>query len=185
MLFITFTALALAALGGGGWSIDRVLVDHAVPGCRWLAGWEWHPAWSSSKGEYCDLYVMAMTNGVRASYEGSGTAAGEQNTWHEEYYRVEGETGVATVDRDRVVRIHRFTRGGGLVTEDVPSVKPPREGHQWLIAEFLDWLDGGPPPATEIDDNIKTAAMLFGAIEASRLNQTIAVEAMLRAEIEG
>ena len=32
-------ALALAALGGGGWSIDDRLFVHGVPGCRWLFGW--------------------------------------------------------------------------------------------------------------------------------------------------
>ena len=39
VLFITFAALALGALGGGGWSIDHVLVNHDVAGCNWLYGW--------------------------------------------------------------------------------------------------------------------------------------------------
>ncbi|HEU5033866.1 MAG TPA: DoxX family protein [Mycobacteriales bacterium] len=39
VLFITFAAAALGALGAGAWSLDRVLVDHSVPGCRWLSGW--------------------------------------------------------------------------------------------------------------------------------------------------
>jgi putative oxidoreductase len=39
VLFLTFAALALAAIGGGGWSVDRVLVDHDVAGCHWLYGW--------------------------------------------------------------------------------------------------------------------------------------------------
>ena len=39
VLFITFTTLALGALGGGGWSVDKVLIDHGVGGCRWLYGW--------------------------------------------------------------------------------------------------------------------------------------------------
>src|SRR3954447_4965817 len=39
VLFITFTALALGALGGGGWSIDRVIADHASDLARWLSGW--------------------------------------------------------------------------------------------------------------------------------------------------
>jgi putative oxidoreductase len=39
VLFITFAAAALGAFGAGGWSIDRVLVDHDVDGCRWLYGW--------------------------------------------------------------------------------------------------------------------------------------------------
>ena len=148
--------------------------------CATLAGWEWNPPWSTSKGEFCGLYLMNMSNGVHASYEGSGTAGGEQNTWHEEYYRAECERGAVAVGRDRVVRIHRFQRGGGLITEEVPPVHPTYEGHLWLIDEFLTWLDGGPTPPTVIEDNIKTTAMLFGAIEASRLNQTVDVEAMAR-----
>ena len=39
VLFITFTALALGALGGGGWSIDHVIADHSSDLAKWLAGW--------------------------------------------------------------------------------------------------------------------------------------------------
>jgi len=152
--------------------------------CAKLAGWEWNPAWSTSKGEFNNLFVMRMANGVRASYEGSGTAAGEQNTWHEEYYRAECERGAIAVGRDRVVRIHRFRKGGGLVTEEVPQQKPTYEGHFWLVDEFLTWLDGGPVPDTVLDDNIKSTAMLFGAIEASRTEQVVDVDAMVR-EVTG
>jgi putative oxidoreductase len=38
VLFIAFTSLALGALGGGGWSIDHVLVNHDVAGCHLLYG---------------------------------------------------------------------------------------------------------------------------------------------------
>lgn len=37
VLFLTFSALALAALGGGGWSLDSLLRDH--DGFGWLGGW--------------------------------------------------------------------------------------------------------------------------------------------------
>jgi len=148
--------------------------------CVKLAGWEWNPPWSSSKGEFNNLYQARMANGIHASYEGSGTAAGEQNTWHEEYYRAECERGAISVGRDRVVRIHRFRKGGGLVTEEVPAPKPRYEGHVWLVDEFLTWLDGGPAPDTVLADNIKTAAMLFAAIEASRTESVVDVEAMVR-----
>jgi len=149
--------------------------------CVSLAGWDWNPPWSTSRGEFCGLYVMKMSNGVHATYEGSGTAGGKQNNWHEEYYRAECEEGAATVGRDHVVRIHRFRRGGSLSTEEVPPVRPPYEGHLWLIDEFLNWLGGGPTPATVLDDNIKTAAMLFGAIEASQSGQVVDVEEMVKA----
>ena len=157
--------------------------------CAQIAGWEWNPAWSSSKGEFNNLYVLRMTNDVHAVYEGSGTAGGEQNTWREEYYRVEGEHGSATVGRDLIVRIHRFRRGGGLVTEEVPHVMPAHpghaivvdraQGHGAVIGQFLDWLDGGPEPETTLEDNIRSVAIVFAAIEASRMSATIDVAAMV------
>jgi predicted dehydrogenase len=147
--------------------------------CATIAGWEWNPAWSSSRGEFCNLFLMRMTNDVRVAYEGNGTAAGAQNTWHDESYRVECEEGVVAVGRDRITRIERFRQGSDLVVEEVPAIEPRYPGHQWIVDEFLTWLEGGPTPATVIDDNIKSVAMVFGAIEASRTGQSVNVAAML------
>jgi predicted dehydrogenase len=157
--------------------------------CAYIGGWEWNPAWSSSKGEFNTLYVLRMTNGVHATYEGSGTAGGEQNSWHQEQYRVECEQGAVSVGRDLVVRVHRFRRGGGLVTEEVPLLKPIRpghspvvdQGHGAVIGQFLDWLDGGTAPETVLEDNLKSVAIVFGAIEASRESRTVDVAAMVEA----
>ena len=52
-----------------------------------------------------------------------------------------------------------------MQTEEVAAPPPIREAHSWVVSEFLDWLDRGPIPATNLDDNIRTAAMIFGAIE--------------------
>jgi predicted dehydrogenase len=147
--------------------------------CAQIATLEWNPPWSNSKGEFCALCILRMTNGVRASYEGNATAAGEQNPWRHESYRVECEDGSATVGLDQTVRVHRHTHGGGLVTREVPAPAPHREGHAWIVAEFLDWLDGGPSPATTLQDNMRTAAMIFGAIEAAWRRQSVDVEHML------
>ena len=147
--------------------------------CRTIAGWEWNPPWSTSKGEFNALYALKMTYGVHATYEGSGTAGGEQNTWHEEAYRAECEEGAVTVGRDRIVRIHRFRRGGGLTTEEVPLLRPPLEGHAAVIGQCLDGLDGGAAPETTLEDNVKSAAIVFAAIEASRTSQALDVGAMV------
>ncbi|HEV2125695.1 MAG TPA: hypothetical protein VGW38_23320, partial [Chloroflexota bacterium] len=144
-----------------------------------IAGWEWNPGAPSFKGECLTLYTMQLTNGKHAQYEGSGLAAGWQNTWHHEYYQVQCEGGAIVLDRDDVVRVEEHERGKGLRTWEVPTVQLPLEGHAAVIGQFLDWLDGGPEPATVIEDNIKSAAMLFGAIEASATGQTVDVTGMV------
>jgi predicted dehydrogenase len=145
--------------------------------CASLAGWEWLPEGgrASFKGECVAQYVLRMTDDTRASYEGSGLAGGWQNTWHHEYYRAECEGGAVVVDRDDSVRVEEWLPGRGLRVEEVPAARLDWEGHQAVIAQFLDWLDGGPPPATVLADNIKSVAMLFGAIDASASNQVVDV----------
>jgi predicted dehydrogenase len=153
--------------------------------CAQMTALEWNPAWSSSTGEFCALCVMRMTNDTRASYEGNAIAAGEQNPWRQEYYRAECEDGSVTVGSDQIVRIHRHTRGQGLVTEEVRAPLPRHEGHAWIVSEFLDWLDGSPTPSTALDDNIRSAAMILGAIESARTRQMVDVEVMLNEAIAG
>jgi predicted dehydrogenase len=147
--------------------------------CASIASLEWNPAWSSSRGEFNALCLLRMTTGAGAVYEGSATAAGQQNAWRQEYYRAECEAGSVTVDADQVVRIHRHTPAGGLRTEEVPLETPRYEGHEWIVHEFLDWLDAGPPPATVLEDNIHSAAMVFGAIEAAATRQWVDLASLM------
>jgi predicted dehydrogenase len=153
--------------------------------CSKMSALEWNPPWSNSTGEFCAMGVMTMTNGARAGYEGNATAAGEQNPWRHEYYRAECEYGAVSVGADEIVRVHRHIRDLEAVTQEVPAPVPPRQGHDWIVAEFLDWLDGGPPPATTLDDNMRTAAMIFGAIHSSQTGKLVDVECMLNDALSG
>jgi predicted dehydrogenase len=144
-------------------------------------------AWRSSDafdGEACALLVMSMTNGSFASYEGNNLAAGKTNSWYGEYYRLECEGGAAVLDRDNVVRIEERSAAGTLQTREVPPLEVIREGHQAVAAQFLDWLDGGPPVATTLIDNLQSTATVFAAIRASETGTTVDVQEMAR-ELEG
>jgi predicted dehydrogenase len=147
--------------------------------CRTIAGWEWRPEQTAFDGECVGLYVMEMTNGSRAQYEGNCLAAGWQNSWYQEYYRLEGEEGAIIVDRDNVVRLQRHTAGQGLRIDELPLVREPWEAHTAIVDQFLTWMEGGPAPETRLEDNIKSAAMLFGAIDASQRGAAVDVTAKL------
>lgn len=148
--------------------------------CRWIAGWDWNPNHPAFDGECCGLFVAQMTNGVFAQYEGNCLEGGEENNWHDELYRLEGDQGALSVGRDQRVRLYRHTPGEGLTVRELPNVRMERQGHIELFQQFFDWLDGGPTPPTALEDNIKSAAMLFGAIEASETNTVVDVTAKLR-----
>jgi predicted dehydrogenase len=117
-----------------------------------------------------------MTNGSFASYEGNNLATGKTNSWYGEYYRLECEGGAAVLDRDHIVRVEERSTAGALQTREVPPVEVVWEGHQAVASQFLDWLDGGPPPATTLTDNLQSTAMLFATIRASETGMTVDVQ---------
>lgn len=163
---------------GGVYHLD-MLRNLSGADCETIAGWEWNPDWSSFKGESNAILVLRMTNGVVAQYEGNCNEAGVVNSWHREYYRVECEHGVVSIDSDGIVRVWERAGGRGVKMEEIPLVSPQYTGHQWQIDEFQTWLDGGPEPDTVIDDNIKSAATMFAAITASQENRAVSVGDMV------
>ena len=135
--------------------------------CDTLVGFGWNPAWSSFKHFSSGFYLMRMDNDVHTFYEGNSSAAGITNCWHREYYRAEFEEGTVEITDEDPVTIHRV--GQPSETYQAPTVE--RTGHEHLLNEFVDWLDGGPPAATRIEDNIKSFAMVIAAMETTEDGQ--------------
>jgi len=145
--------------------------------CQTITGWEWNPGHPSFDGECCGLFMARMQNDLRAQYEGNCLEVGWQNSWHQEYYRLEGEEGALVLDRDGTVRLLQHSAGQGLSTQELTPVRERYEGHLSVVDQFLTWMEGGPAPETVLQDNIQSAAMLFAAIDASRTGQTVDVQA--------
>jgi predicted dehydrogenase len=156
--------------------LDEASVHHfdqlrhlAGADCAWITGTAWNPPGSGVDTDCCGLFVLGMENGVNCQYSTSYVAAGQQNDWHHEYYRVDCQKGSLVIDYDRTVRqVEHIAYGRTRITELEQAASTPYDGHTALIDAFLGWLDGGPAPQTEIGDNIRTAAVCFAAAEASR-----------------
>ena len=76
---------------------------------------------------------------------------------------VEFEEGTAEISSGNQIKIYR----AGQETEiyEAPSIERLAHGH--LFDEFIDWLDGGKPSATQISDNIKSFIMVIAAMETT------------------
>ena len=183
----------------GAWAAWRHEIPHSLPiegsvhhldqlrnlagaDCETLFGYEWHPDWSSFKGTSTAMFLMRFANGVPANYEGSCNAAGHQNNWHAEYYRAECEGGAVVLDEDHRVLIQEFTPDRGLQVTEVPHVQPQFAGHEAILSQFLDWLEGGPTPATVLEENMKSVAMVFAAIRSAETGMPVNVREMVSDE---
>lgn len=131
--------------------------------CETLIGFGWNPEWSSFKHYSSGMYLMRMHNGIHVLYEGNSSAAGITNCWHGEYYRAEFEKGTVEVAHGAEMKIHRA--GQEVQIYEAPAI--PLNGHDHLFDEFLNWLDGGEPSVTHIEDNIQSFAMVIAAVETT------------------
>lgn len=146
----------------------------------WVLGAQWGQPWSTFEGSVCLALIMGMTNGSVVQFEMNHIDRGHQNGWHEEYYRVNAEGGTVTLDADHLVRITRDTADGEEVEEVIPAADP-LDGHHAVIAAFLDWVDGGPPPETVLDDVLQTMALTFSAADATHSGQREDVQSRIDA----
>ena len=132
--------------------------------CEVFQGFGWNPQWSSFKHFSSGIYLMRMNNGVHTAYEGNSSAAGVTNCWHREHYRLEFEEGTVEVGGDEVgVQITRV----GQEPEVYDAADMEWAGHEYLLKEFVDWLEGGGPSATRIEDNLKSFALVIAAMETT------------------
>ena len=143
----------------------------------WISGQDWRPPFAATgfRGECCALFLGAMTNGVKVMYEGSAVTAGPNHDWEHEIYRAECEGGVYVLRSDgRIVR-RTATTVETFSPADILGAHPSWTRHQAIVSQFLDWLDYGTKPETHLEDNLRTCAAVFAAIEAAETGRRISV----------
>ncbi len=126
--------------------------------------------------------IFRFTDEVIFTYRGSWCAEGRRTSW-ESFWRLVGSQGMLTWDGEDAFEAAVAGDERGLLKGhrviDVPAA--PREeethGHASVIADFLKSIRTGRPPETAGFDNIKSLAMVFGAIESAKTGQPVAIQA--------
>jgi predicted dehydrogenase len=142
---------------------------------------EWNPAGSWYDHDASAIAIYEMSNGLIVNYRGSWCAEGLRTSWESEW-RLVGTRGSAKWDGANSVAVELVDKSGGFFSEVVQSDLPTladagkTEGHRSLIADFVHCLHTGQQPETHGEDNIKSLAMVFGAIECAETGNRVALE---------
>jgi predicted dehydrogenase len=126
--------------------------------------------------------VFEFTNGVIVTYRGSWCAEGADTSW-DASWRIIGTKGTLLWDGEDGFTLRLVDGNTGfsrpLRAAEVPPPADPgaTRGHTSVIADFLDAVEGGAKPETAGTDNIKSLAMVFGAIESAAKQRRIIIEA--------
>ncbi len=180
-----------AHFGGFRDSMRHVLLldmaIHSFDAARLLIGadavsvycYEWNPQGSWYEHDASAIVIFEMSNGVIYTYRGSWCAEGLPTSWECDW-RFIGQKGSAKWDGGESTQIQGVKETGGFISTYSDVLIPPYEasnvdGHAGIIREFFTCIQNGTQPETRAADNIKSLAMVFGAIESAEKGQKIFV----------
>jgi predicted dehydrogenase len=163
---------------------------HTFDALRYLSGAdplsvyckEWNPAGSWYDHDASAVAVFEMSNGLVATYRGSWCAEGANTSWESDW-RFIGRNGTLRWDGGEGHTIEVIKAGAEpgfrlpYDTLTLPEIDTTEveHGHASCIHEFLRCVRSGAKPLTHAADNIKSLAMVFGAIESADTGHTVAI----------
>ncbi|TXK76943.1 Gfo/Idh/MocA family protein [Paenibacillus sp. N3.4] len=140
---------------------------------------EFNPPGSWYAGNASAICIYEMSDGSVFCYRGSWCAEGASTSW-EAAWRVTGEQGTAIWDSSGTPYAEVVSPGdqSGKFLRDFTRVDadvnwPGRSGHAGCLDEMFDALEQGRYAETDCRDNIKSMAMVLGALESAKLAQKI------------
>lgn len=160
---------------------------HTFDAARFLSGSDpvtvycrdWNPCGSWFADGASAAAIFEMTRGIVYNYRGSWCADGLPTTWQSSW-RIIGDKGTVLWDGVDEFRAQVLEPRKGFVhsVRDI-EVRVPRsagpEGHMGNIAEFVRCVQTGQTPETICTDNVKSLAMIFGAIESSETGKLVRI----------
>ena len=126
--------------------------------------------------------VFEFSDDVTFTYRGSWCADGRRTSW-ESAWRLTGSKGMLTWDGEDAFEATIAGNEPGLLPgfEEIEVPGPEREaethGHASVIASFIEAVRSGGRPETVSSDNIRSLAMVLGAIESAKSGKRIEISA--------
>jgi predicted dehydrogenase len=176
---------------------DPLLVEGAVHQLDFLADMAgapvetlyadtWQPDWAEYDGDCQALVQMRCENGVRVAWEGAKANAVGLNGWGSDYVRAECRDATLVLDDREIVR-HPYDPDSSLVVgatderdgEPVELLERETWGNTLLIERFVEWLEGGEPMVTNVQDNLQSVALIEAAMQSSETGEPVNVQALL------
>lgn len=138
-----------------------------------------NPKGSWYAGQAAASCIFELTGGVVFSYQGSWCAEGYPSSWNGDW-RFVGERGSILYEHDAAPQAQVVAGQEGfqrpLKDVELPAAHLAEPQQHGALREMLSFLQGGPKPATEARDNLKSLAMVFGAVESARTGERVVVE---------
>jgi len=161
---------------------------HHLDLARWWVGADpeavtcvsWNPRRSWYAGDASACAVFELAGGGVITYRGSWCADGAGTSWNGAW-RIVGPRGTITWDGEQAVTLDAVDgkRGDAFFAPTSAVVVPPepmdRTEHAWIIDDFVTALAEGREPLCPAADNLRSVAMMLGAMTSADTRQRVAL----------
>lgn len=165
--YVTEPFMFLTDMGVHHFDMMRYTLDAepvSVHAHTWNLPWGWH------RGDACQLILFTFANGAVATHRGIGCTVGHVPAGHNGEWRFEGPAGTLTWEGFDLFHTHRHR-----VEEKVRQQLEldPVDGPVPVLNEFVRALQEDREPECNAEDNLKSLAMVFGAVESAQSNREV------------
>lgn len=140
---------------------------------------EFNPKGSWYHGDVSASCIFEMSDHIVFNYRGSWCSEGCHTAWAGNW-RIIGTKGTLLYEQDAEPhgQVVAGSEGFNFPTREavVAQTDVPAQNQHGALKELLRYLREGITPQCECHDNLKSLAMVFGAIESSRQGQRVAIE---------
>jgi predicted dehydrogenase len=142
---------------------------------------EYNPPGSWYQGNASAVCIFEMSDGSVFTYRGSWCAEGFPTSWEADW-RIIGSCGTARWNGSSMPEaevVDESAEPGFIRTVRRVEAKAAwngREGHDGCLDEMFAALEEGRPAETDCTDNIKSMAMVFGALESAKTGRKVMLD---------
>lgn len=147
----------------------------------------WNPKWSIFDSNAIANVIFEMEGGVMVNYTGSWVSRGWETTWDGDW-RIQGDDGeihwannqveVRAINLFKTVFMKGAVESEGRMKVDL--IDMPAEERWASLAEFAAAIRENRDPETSGSDNLKSLAMVLGAVESAKTGKKVFVKDILQ-----
>lgn len=143
----------------------------SVTAQTWNQPWGWHA------GDACHSILFQFESGLRVTHVANGAAVGSRTTYNGDW-RIEGPQGSLDWKDDKLFTSHLY-RTDDVVDNREIGLDETAPGDQAMLDEFLTAIRDNRAPECNAQDNLKSLAMVFAAIQSAREKREVKLSELM------
>ena len=137
----------------------------------------WNPSWGWHAGDACHSITFGFASGLVATHVANGAAVGSRTSYNGDW-RIEGEKGSLDWKNDKLSYSH-LHRADEKVDARAVKLDKTAPGDQAMLDEFFAAIQGNRAPECNAQDNLKSLAMVFAAIQSAKENREVQLSELM------